>query len=325
MLNAVKLTIDKEEYVANTQDINLTVSNLSSLGVKNLYLTSDERDRYPVKSVNGNTVTIDSTIIENNTSKTFMLCGEQELPKFEFLDMPTIWTLSEFFSFHIKRGDWVNNVPSTLKYLDIELFTADSDVSITRWDTDLMDYISTNSTSLLVDYISLRHKDIGSEEELSVVFRVYGESNGKRTYYAESNAITVQLNNKESTATTHLPVYANMDAMIFEAGKEYMIPYNSPVENYLNLYGYIGIKPLNSTLTGYNMSKIWSFEVVDRVYAKFTMPNLSGVIADRAECYIQLYLSETPITSNNAGNHKACSSGYRCIYVSNINNKHSLV
>jgi hypothetical protein len=94
MLNAVKLTIDKEEYVANTQDINLTVSNLSSLGVKNLYLTSDGLDRYPIKSINGNVVTIDSTIIENNTAKTFMLCGENTLPKLEVTDVPKIAEMS---------------------------------------------------------------------------------------------------------------------------------------------------------------------------------------------------------------------------------------
>lgn len=325
MRNAIKLTIDKEEYVTNTQDVNLTVSNLSSLGVKNLYLTSDERDRYPVKSVNGDVVTIDSTIIANNTSKTFMLCGERDLPKFEFWDIPTIWTLGESFSLYIKRGDWVNNVPSTLKYLDIELFTADDDVSISRWDTDLMDYVSSNSPSLFVDYINLFHRNIGSKEELNVVFRLYGETNGKRTYYAESNILKVQINNNENTNNTYLPIYTDMESMIFEAGKEYVIPFNSPVENYLNLYKYVGIKPLDSTLPSGNMTKLWSFEVADRAYAKFTMPDLSGIIADRTECCITLFLSETPITSNNISNLKGYSSEYCCIYVGNINNKYSLV
>ena len=145
MRNAIKLTIDKEEYVTNTQDVNLTVSNLSSLEVKNLYLISDERDRYPVKSVNGDVVTIDSTIIANNTSKTFMLCGEKTLPKFEFLNMPRIWTINKMFELDIKRGTWTNSIPSSTRYLDIEVFLADDNTSLFSCETDLMDYVSNSS------------------------------------------------------------------------------------------------------------------------------------------------------------------------------------
>ena len=327
MRNAIKLTIDKEEYVTNTQDVNLTVSNLSSLEVKNLYLTSDERDRYPVKSVNGDVVTIDSTIIANNTSKTFMLCGEKTLPKFEFLNMPRIWTINEMFELNIKRGAWTNSIPSSTRYLDIEVFLADDNTSLFARETDLMDYVSNSSlTSFRIENFYTNSEDIEIKEEINLIFRLYSEdSSGKRTYYAESNVHTIQLNGSEIVGSISTPIYTNMDAMIFEAGKSYSIPFNSNKEDTLNLYGYIGIRPLNSTLSGHSWSKVLEVEISDRVNAKFIAPDLSGIIEDRAECSIQLYLSERLITGTNLSNHIARSKAYRCIYVNNINNKHSLV
>lgn len=317
MFNTVKLLTDKTEYVCNTQDVKITVSNLSSLGVKNLFLTSNGLDRYPIKSINGNVVTIDSSIIPNNTSKYFMLYGEKELPKLEFSNLKTEYIKAKDYTLDIIRGSWADSIPSSVAGVYLEIVFGEDETLVHKFSTNLKGKMSSSIIQTTINMFNVRIPSGYNKYK----FKLFSEdSSSNRTYYAESDFYNIEMIPNSANAERIL-VFLHANELVFEANQKYKLLVSSTVD-FKHLYPNLLVESLSPTI----VQQIVKCTIVDDCYLEFTMPNLSSKLSDGSIFTLYANFFET---QNEADNEiyaeEMYSTGYKCTYLNNINNKHSLV
>lgn len=317
MRNAIKLIIDKEEYVANTQDINLTVSNLSSLGVKNLYLTSSGLDRYPIKSINGNVVTIDSSIIPNNTSKCFMLYGEKELPKLEFSNLKTEYIRATDYTLDIIRGSWANSISSSVSGVYLEIVLGYDESLVYKFPTNLKSKISSSTIQAPVNFFNGR---IPGGNNL-FKFKIFSEDSSKnRTYYAESDFYTIEMTTNPYHDADKTLLYLYAEGLMLEANRTYKLLISSAIV-YKSMYPNLLVECLSPFV-----QETVKCKIVDDCYLEFTMPDLSSKLSDGTTFNLTANFFKTQEEADNeVFSGDLFSFDSVCIYKNNTNSKHPLV
>jgi hypothetical protein len=243
--------------------------------------------------------------------------------------VPKIAEMSKDYTIFVKRGSWVNDIPSTVQYIDLEVSVYENGKEVAILDvlTDIKDYISTDLEFFPVDTFNFSYIEIGAKEELEIKFRVVYGKNGINTYYAESDTFKLTLNGSGKYNEYYPPSYCNMNGMILESGKEYIIPFTTLLQDYENRYGYVGIVASDSSNNNTDyVDGYFPFEIVDKCKAKFTIPDLSGIIKDRSYCkVVLLFFPFHPTSSTNKYHAISATNGYRVIYVNDNNNKYPLV
>ena len=108
MNNSLKITTDKEEYICNGTEQEIIIENINELGLKDIYLSRDSVNGYPIKSLDleKGTFVIDASIMENDEQNTFRIFSKIDLPKLIVEDMPRQIVPEEVYRIKLYKGDW---------------------------------------------------------------------------------------------------------------------------------------------------------------------------------------------------------------------------
>ena len=108
MKNALKLITDKTEYTCTDAEQVITITNLDELGARIVFLSSDSINKYPIKSIDGENITVDVSSIDNNSSRMFRLFAKYDLPRLEIVDMPKYIEQNVTYQVKVMKKNWYN-------------------------------------------------------------------------------------------------------------------------------------------------------------------------------------------------------------------------
>ena len=320
MRNTKKLITNQTEYVCSTKELDIYIENLSELDTKGeISLVSDTGKKYPIQSINGNKVTIDTTGIENYTCKYFTLETYYNLPKMKVTNIQNSYEQGVEYPIIIEKGDWFNSVPSE-QWLSLEIFFGEdekkSTVLTTIFDSEIKD--KTIETTFTIPYNAI----MASQNHM-ISFKLYYGNVNSKNYVAETEYMPIAITPSSVVSKTYEAVYPSISEAIITSDIEYIIPIKATII-YENLHPAVSITMKSDS--GSTISGKYACRFVDTSNVAVTIPSLSKVTEYATISNLTIALFETPYNSSTDWySTVAYSSGITGMYYKNVNNKHQLV
>ena len=322
MKNAKKLITNQTEYVCSTKELDIYIENLSELDTKGeISLVSDTGKKYPIKSIDGNKVTIDTTGIENNSCKYFTLQTYYDLPKMKITNMQNSYELNAEYPIIIEKGDWFDNVPSD-EWLSLEIFFGEderkSTVLTTIYDSEIKD--KTIETTFKIPY-----NNVIPSQNHKVSFKLYYGNSNSRNYVAETEYTPISITPNSNISNSSESVYLDTSEIIITSGYECVLPITASIF-FEHLYPAVSItmkSDLDNIASSINRLIPCSF--INGSDLCIVLPEFSNVNEYATITNFTIGLFESPVDSTTSWyTNVAYSRSISGMYYKDVNTKHEL-
>jgi len=304
MKNALKLTTDKTEYTCTGAEQVINITNLDELGATEIYLSPDSINKYPIKSINGENAIIDTTTMDNNSSKMFRVFAKVDLPKLEIVDMPKYIEQNQTYQVKVMKGSWLT---SSINLYSLHFIT-------TVGETEEL-YILDGSMYFNIDeetseYFLYSFKIANSQlppGEYKFSFKIASNINSQsKTFLCETELQTFYITACAQPENFHQAVYLDKSEFLFEVGQKYRLEIQSDVL----LADTIARVHFNTS-----PSSTLYVDIVDGNVIEFTMPEISGLANGHTNTFaFQVFRKPTDGSIPDYNTHLACSTAYNFMY-----------
>ena len=228
MNNSLKITTDKEEYICNETEQEIIIENINELGLKDIYLSRDSVNGYPIKSLDleKGTFVIDTSLMENDGQNAFRIFSKIDLPKLIVEDMPRQIVPEETYRIKLYKGDWWksnhNSASMTLTTYFGEREQIYSTISMYSAVTE-----ETNSY-MFIDFKVPKSLVPPTTHTMSLKLRLPSSVRGLYDYLCESEPIQCEIlpikevEGATGSQTTN-QIFLETNEYLFEANKNYTI------------------------------------------------------------------------------------------------------
>ena len=312
MKNALKLITDKTKYTCTDAEQVITITNLDELGARNVLLSSDSINKYPIKSIDGENLTVDVTSIKNNDHQVFRVFAEYDLPLLEVSNIQKSYEQNISYPFHIKIGDW-----HTGNGYRIECVVGEDENIILNAGTA---FLSDINGDYFESSIIFRNAEMPVGEH-TIRFRlcISHTSNTDGAiyeYFCETEPILIEIL-PSTTAPKYGGVFIDATEIIFEANKTYYLPISTTIKHN-RLYPAISITYTTPTPAGTSTKiKRFNCEMVDNML-KVDFPYYDDLPANSYIRFTCAFFEEPFKDGDDWLANLAYSTTYDAYYFANI-------
>lgn len=304
MKNALKLITDKTEYTCNSREQIINITNLNELGATDVFLSPDSINKYPIKSIDGENITIDVSNIDNNTSKMFRVFAKVDLPKLEIVDMPKYIEQNVTYQVKVMKKNWYN---TSVNQYSLHFITTIGELEeLYLLDGSMYFNIISETSEYFLYEFKIRNAEL-PPGEYKMSFKIASNVNSQsKNFLCETELETFYVTPCLHPEDFHEAVYLDKSEFLFEAGQKYRLQIQSDVL----LTDTIARVHFNT-----NPSSTLYVDVVDGNFIEFTMPVISGLANGHTNTFgLQVFRKPTDGSTPSYDTHLACSNTYNFMY-----------